>query len=291
MIGYSSVSHMGYVMMGLATLNLVGINGAVLQMFAHGVMTALFFAMVGGLYDQAHTREMSVFGGLAGKMPLFTMFFIFAGLSGVGLPGLAGFVAEFNIFVGVFRTYPVLGVLAVAAAAVSAAYVFRMFSLVFFGAFNPRWSALKDLQKTEIFAGAVLAGAILFMGVYPKPFTDRISPSVSALPNVTDPTRTERQGRPNPLTPFPQGKGEPIRREPGSDQSRPDGTTPIIGARFIPPDTAVAADVVNSGAAPAAVMPVATAVPAVAVLPERDGERTSGATNAAPLPLREGAGG
>src|SRR5581483_2282309 len=81
MIGYSSVSHMGYVIMGLATLNLVGIQGAVLQMFAHGVMTALFFAMVGALYDQAHTREMSVFGGLAGKMPLFSIFFILAGLS------------------------------------------------------------------------------------------------------------------------------------------------------------------------------------------------------------------
>lgn len=194
MIGYSSVSHMGYVMMGLATLNIVGVNGAVLQMFAHGVMTALFFAMVGALYDQAHTREMTVFGGLAGKMPAFSAFFILAGLSSVGLPSMAGFVAEFNIFVGVFRTYPVLGVLAVSAAAVSAAYVFRMYALVFFGQFNPRWSGLRDLQKTELFAGAVLAAAILFMGVYPKPFTDRITPSVRALPGVTDPTE-EREPR------------------------------------------------------------------------------------------------
>jgi NADH-quinone oxidoreductase subunit M len=150
-------------------------------------MTALFFAMVGALYDQAHTREMSVFGGLAGKMPLFSIFFILAGLSGVGLPALAGFVAEFNIFVGVFRTYPAIGGLAVLAAAVSAAYIFRMFALVFFGRFNPRWSGLRDLQKTELFGGAVLAAAILAMGVYPKPFTDRITPSVSDLPNVTPP--------------------------------------------------------------------------------------------------------
>jgi NADH-quinone oxidoreductase subunit M len=188
MIGYSSVSHMGYVIMGLATLNVVGINGAVLQMFAHGVMTALFFAMVGALYDQAHTREMSVFGGLAGKMPLFSAFFILAGLSGVGLPALAGFVAEFNIFVGVFRTYPVLGALAVMAAAFSAAYIFRMFALVFFGSFNPRWAGLRDLQKTELFAGALLAGSILFLGIFPKPFTERITPAVCALPGVTDPT-------------------------------------------------------------------------------------------------------
>ena len=214
MIGYSSVSHMGYVMMGLATLNLVGINGAVLQMFAHGVMTALFFAMVGALYDQAHTREMTVFGGLAGKMPLFTAFFILAGLSGVGLPGLAGFTAEFNIFVGVFRTYPWLGVLAVAAAAVSAAYTFRMFSLVFFGRFNPRWRALRDLQKTEVFAGAVLAASIIFMGVYPKPFTDRITPSVQELPGVEDPTaqqRAERSAAPSLPAPLPyEGRGEVV---------------------------------------------------------------------------------
>ena len=188
MIGYSSVSHMGYVMMGLATLNVVGVNGAVLQMFAHGVMTALFFAMVGALYDQVHTREMSVFGGLAGKMPMFAIFFILAGLSSVGLPGLAGFVAEFNIFVGVFRSYPVLGILAVIAVAFTAAYVFRMFALVFFGQANPHWGRLRDLQKTELFAGALLAGAILFLGVYPKPFVDRITPSVEALPGVTDPT-------------------------------------------------------------------------------------------------------
>jgi NADH-quinone oxidoreductase subunit M len=207
LIGYSSVSHMGYVMMGLATLNLVGINGAVLQMFAHGVMTALFFMMVGALYDQAHTREMTVFGGLAGKMPAFTALFILAGLSGVGLPSLAGFVAEFNIFVGVFRTYPVLGVLAVAAAAISATYTFRMFAVVFFGRFNPRWRGLRDLQKTELFGGAVLAASIIFMGVFPKPFTDRITPTVARLPNVTDPTtvavRSERSYRPDDFLPRP----------------------------------------------------------------------------------------
>ena len=194
MVGYSSVSHMGYVMMGLATLNVIGVNGAVLQMFAHGVMTALFFCMIGALYDQSHTREMIVYGGLAGKMPLFTIFFIIAGMSGVGLPALAGFVAEFHIFVGVFKSYPYLGALAVLAAALSAAYMLRMFAVVFFGRFNPRWSGLKDLQKTEIFGGVVLAGSILFMGIFPKPFTDRITPSVCNLPGVTDPTAERTHG-------------------------------------------------------------------------------------------------
>jgi NADH-quinone oxidoreductase subunit M len=186
MIGYSSVSHMGYVFMGLATLNVVGINGAVLQMFAHGVMTALFFAMVGAIYDQAHTRVIPGFGGLARVMPVFVIFFTIAGLSSLGLPGLAGFVAEFNIFVGVFESYPVFGALAVLAAAVTAAYILRMVGTAFFGELNPRWRGLRDLQKTEFVAGGLLVASIIWMGVYPKPFTDRIRDGIAALPDVVE---------------------------------------------------------------------------------------------------------
>jgi NADH-quinone oxidoreductase subunit M len=186
MIGYSSVSHMGYVFMGLATLNVVGINGAVLQMFAHGVMTALFFAMVGAIYDQAHTRVIPGFGGLARVMPVFVIFFTIAGLSSLGLPGLAGFVAEFNIFVGVFESYPIFGALAVLAAAVTAAYILRMVGTAFFGELNPRWRGLRDLQKTEFVAGGLLVASIIWMGVYPKPFTDRIRDGIAALPDVVE---------------------------------------------------------------------------------------------------------
>lgn len=184
MIGYSSVSHMGYVFMGLATMNIVGVSGAVLQMFAHGVMTALFFAMVGVIYDQAHTRVIPGFGGIARVMPIFVIFFTIAGLSSLGLPGLAGFVAEFNIFVGIFDSYPVFGGLAVLAAAVTAAYILRMVGTAFFGELNPRWRSLRDVQKTELVAGGLLVGAILWMGVYPKPFTDRIRDGVALLPGV-----------------------------------------------------------------------------------------------------------
>jgi NADH-quinone oxidoreductase subunit M len=183
-IGYSSVSHMGYVLMGLATLNIIGLNGAVLQMFAHGVMTALFFAMVGAIYDQAHTRVIPGFGGLARVMPLFVIYFTIAGLSSLGLPGLAGFVAEFNIFVGLFRSYPVFGALAILAAAVTAAYILRLVGTAFLGELNPRWRVLRDLQRTEIVAGGLLVLSILWMGLYPKPFTDRIRDGVTALPAV-----------------------------------------------------------------------------------------------------------
>lgn len=209
MIGYSSVSHMGYVMMGLATLNVVGLNGAVLQMFAHGVMTALFFAMVGAIYDQAHTRVIPGFGGLARVMPIFVIFFTIAGLSSLGLPGLAGFVAEFNIFVGVFRAYPwIFGALAVFAALITAAYILRMVGTAFQGELNPRWRGLHDVQKTEFVAGSLLAAAIIWMGVFPKPFVDRISDAVERLPGVQNEVSAEareegREQRPPVRPPGP----------------------------------------------------------------------------------------
>ena len=181
MVGYSSVSHMGYVLMGLATLNPIGVNGAVLQMFSHGVMTALMFAMVGAVYDQAHVRDMSVFGGLANKMPRFTAFFAIAGLASLGLPGLSGFVAEFHIFVGTFRTYPALGALAIFGAAITATYILRMLAMAFFGPFNERWSKLVEMTRWEQAAGAILIFFILFMGVWPAPFVDRISSTVMTL--------------------------------------------------------------------------------------------------------------
>jgi len=183
--GYSSVSHMGYVLMGLATMNEIGITGAVLQMFSHGVMTALVFLMIGALYDQAHTRDMKDFGGVAKVMPLWVIFYGIAGLANVGLPGFSGFTAEFHIFVGTFKTYPVFGALAIFAAALAAAYMLRMFATVFFGPFNTRWSDLKDLTPLERLSGGMLIASIVVMGVWWAPFTDRVAATVMLLPGVT----------------------------------------------------------------------------------------------------------
>ncbi len=186
MVGYSSVSHMGYVLMGLATMSTIGINGAVLQMFAHGVMTALMFAMVGGVYDQAHVRDMTIFGGLSRKMPRLTGFFAVAGLSSLGLPGLAGFIAEFHIFVGTFRSgYEWAGVLGIVAAAFTATYILRMLAMAFFGPFNERWGELKEMRPGEMVGGALLVFFIAFMGMWPAAFIDRISATVSHLPGVS----------------------------------------------------------------------------------------------------------
>jgi len=183
-IGYSSVSHMGFVLMGLATLNPIGVNGAVLQMFAHGVMTALMFAMVGAVYDQAHVRDMTGFGGLAQRTPRLAGFLAVAGLSSLGLPGLAGFIAEFHIFVGTFQTYPWAGVLGIAAAAITATYILRMLAMAFFGPFNEKWSELKEMRLGEQFGGALLIFFIAFMGLWPAPFIDRIADSVAAIRGI-----------------------------------------------------------------------------------------------------------
>ncbi|MBI1886092.1 MAG: NADH-quinone oxidoreductase subunit M [Chloroflexi bacterium] len=186
MVGYSSVSHMGYVLMGLATMNEIGINGAVLQMFAHGVMTALMFAMVGAIYDQAHARDMTIFGGLSRNMPRHASYWAVAGLSSLGLPGLAGFVAEFHIFVGTFQAdYIWAGALGILAAAITATYILRMLAFAFFGPFNERWASLKEMRIGEQFGGAVLIFFIAFMGMWPMPFVDRIAATVSRLPGIT----------------------------------------------------------------------------------------------------------
>ena len=183
--GYSSVSHMGYVLMGLATLSTIGVTGAVLQMFSHGVMTALVFLLIGALYDQAHTRDLKDFGGIARVMPLWVIAYVIAGLANVGLPGLSGFTAEFHIFVGTFQTYPLFGGLAIFAAALAAAYMLRMFSIVFFGPLNPRWKDLKDVTPLETVSAGLLIGSIVLMGVWWSLFTDRLEFTILNLPGVT----------------------------------------------------------------------------------------------------------
>ncbi len=186
MTGFSSVSHMGYVMVGLGTMNVIGWSGAVLQMFAHGVMTALFFLLIGGMYDQAHNRDIPNFSGMARQMPVWTIFFVIAGLASLGLPGMSGFVAEVHIFIGAFRAYPIVGGLAVLTAGITATYLLRMFSQAFFGEFNTRWSHLGDITWAERAGATVLALTILFMGLWPSPWVDRISTTIAqTIPGVT----------------------------------------------------------------------------------------------------------
>jgi NADH-quinone oxidoreductase subunit M len=172
---------MGYVVMGLATLEVFGITGAVLQMFSHGVMTALFFAMVGVIYNQSHLRDIGQLEGLTKRMKLTSGFFAIAGLASLGLPGLSGFVAELMVFIGVFKTYLPVGFLAVIGAAITAVYILRLLGKVFFGPIDQRWQQLEDLSRLEFFGALLLIGFLVLWGVYPWPIVELINSAVVPL--------------------------------------------------------------------------------------------------------------
>jgi NADH-quinone oxidoreductase subunit M len=180
-IGYSSVSHMGYVLLGIATLNTVGIDGAVAQMFAHGIMTALFFAVVGNIYHKAHTRQIAEFGGLAHQMPRIAYSFLIAGLASLGLPGLFNFVAEFSIFTGAIQVYPVRAVISIFAIVITAIYVLRVMMRVFFGPRNSRWDALPDAKGVEMVPLVILSGTLILFGVFPDLLMNMINNGVIPL--------------------------------------------------------------------------------------------------------------
>ena len=185
LMGFSSVSHMGYVFLGLGTFNAIGWSGAVLQMTAHGWMTALFFLLIGGMYDQSHNRDIPNFSGMAKQMPVWSIFFIFAAMASLGLPGLSGFIAELHIFIGTFRAYPIIGGLAVLTAAITTTYLIRVLAQAFFGEMNPRWAHLNEITWTERAGAAFLAIAILVLGLWPTPWIERIAPSIINIPGIT----------------------------------------------------------------------------------------------------------
>lgn len=166
-IGYSSVSHMGYVLLGISAMNTLSLDGAVAQMFAHGIMTALFFSLVGNIYHKAHTREIAAFGGLAHQMPRVAYGFMIASLASLGLPGLFNFVAEFAIFMGAIQVYPVRAIISIFAIVVTAIYVLRVMMKVFFGPRNPHWDHLTDAKGIEIVPFVILCGTLILFGVMP----------------------------------------------------------------------------------------------------------------------------
>ncbi|MER3404545.1 MAG: NADH-quinone oxidoreductase subunit M [Chloroflexota bacterium] len=180
-IGYSSVSHMGYVIVGISALTATALNGAMLQMFSHGIMTALFFALVGAIYDQAHTREIAAFGGLARRMPIVAAYFTVAGLASLGLPGLSGFVAEALIFLGTFQYNWIFGILAVFGVVLTATYILRLLARAFYGPLNPAWTGLRDALRSEAFAMTILVLTLVVVGVYPRLLTDPINTTVAPL--------------------------------------------------------------------------------------------------------------
>ncbi len=185
-VGYSSVSHMGVVGLGLSTVTAEGLNGAVFQMFAHGIMTALLFSSIGYIYDRTHTKLIPELGGLSRIMPVASTFFIIAAIAGMGVPGLANFWGELLVFMAALRAYPVLGIIAVVALVVTALFMLRVLQKTFYGPVNERFAKLPDISLWLGFPRIILVAVLLFLGFYPSFLFDMIRtasvPFMSGLP-------------------------------------------------------------------------------------------------------------
>ncbi len=183
-IGFSSVSHMGLVMLGFATLNPLGLTGAGLQMFSHGVMTALFFSIVGMVYDRAHTRMLPELGGMMQRMPWAGIAFLVAGFTSMGMPGFSGFVAEIPIYMGLWQGvaldpinlpgfmttpwfFPLAAVIAALSIVITAAYILLAVRRVFFGELPTQFAELPDVTALDKVALGVLSGLMIVLGLYP----------------------------------------------------------------------------------------------------------------------------
>jgi NADH-quinone oxidoreductase subunit M len=194
-IGYSSVSHMGFVLLGLATLNVRGMSGAVLQMFSHGIVASLLFAVVGRMvYDRTHTRQLDELGGLRTALPFAFWTFLIGGAASMGLPGFSGFVAEIQVLVGAFAMSPWLAVGAGMSIAVTAAYILNALHKVFFaeeehaaavghdahghgGAGEARWN-IPPISAPEVIAALILMALLVIVGLYPSIMLNMITPNI-----------------------------------------------------------------------------------------------------------------
>lgn len=197
LIAYSSVNHMGYVMLGIAAAvgyvapgkagamldvsRTTALNGAVLQMITHGIITGALFFLVGVIYDRAHTRDLNSFGGLARQMPVYAGIMMMASFASLGLPTLAGFVSEFMVFIGAFGTFKLITGLAVIGVVVTAAYFLWMIQRMFLGELNRQWVGLPDIDAGELAATVPLMALTLFIGLYPHPVLSIINTASTAV--------------------------------------------------------------------------------------------------------------
>ena len=188
LIAYSSVSHMGFVLLGISSigatagnLSPIGLTGAAMQLFTHGTITGLLFVMVGVVYDKAHTRHIPDLGGLAARMPIAAIAFMIAGLASLGLPGTSGFAAEIMVFLGTFPVHGGITALATVGVLLAAGYVLWTVQQVLFGPQDERWVHLTDVSPIEAVAPTLLMAAILIVGIYPALLSDVFKSGINDL--------------------------------------------------------------------------------------------------------------
>ena len=182
LIAYSSISHMGFVTLGLFIFNAYGVEGALVQMISHGFISAAMFLCVGVMYDRMHSRQIADYGGVVNTMPKFAAFFMLFSMANCGLPATSGFVGEFMVIMGAMKANFWIAFAAASTLIFGAAYTLWMYKRVVFGAIaNPRVAELKDLNGREFVVLGALAVAVLAMGIYPQPFTEVMHASVNEL--------------------------------------------------------------------------------------------------------------
>jgi NADH-quinone oxidoreductase subunit M len=182
LVAYSSIAHMGFVTLGFFIFSELGISGGIVQMISHGFISGAMFLCIGVLYDRVHSREIASYGGVVNTMPTFTAFAVFFAMANCGLPGTSGFVGEWMVILGTVKFNFWLGLLAATTLVFGAAYTLWMVKRVYFGdVANAEVKALADINSREFTMLALLAAAVLWMGVYPKPFTDVMHQSVTQL--------------------------------------------------------------------------------------------------------------
>lgn len=181
LIAYSSVSHMGFVLLGYSAFTPEAVSGAMFQMVAHGLISPMLFLIAGVIYDRAHTRDINGFGGLASHMPEYTGLMGLAFMASLGLPGLAGFIGEILVLLGAFPAFKLLTIISATAMIITAAYYLWTIQRMFLGPFNTKWEALKDLNPRERLVLYPLAMTIIFFGVYPMPVFHLVNHALHTL--------------------------------------------------------------------------------------------------------------
>ena len=185
LIAYSSVAHMGFVTLGIFTIQQQGIEGSIIQMISHGLVSAALFLCVGVVYDRMHSRLISSYGGIVTIIPKYSILFMLFTLAALGLPGTSGFIGEFLILMGVFKDNFLVAVIASLGVILGAAYMLWLYKRVVFGKLtNPDLTKMVDLNKSEYFILTCLAIPTLFFGFYPEPLINTIEVSVNDLINM-----------------------------------------------------------------------------------------------------------
>jgi NADH-quinone oxidoreductase subunit M len=257
LVAYSSVSHLGFVMLGVFALNYQGIEGGILQMINHGLSTGALFLIVGLIYERRHTRMIKDFGGLSKQMPVYAALFMVVTLSSIGLPGLNGFIGEFTILIGAFKALwmkdvvfnvplsTLMVLLAASGIVLGAAYMLWLYQRVMFGKLeNPENQNLKDLNFREVMTLVPIIVFCVWIGVYPKPFLRFMDAAVMNTVKITNPQSAAAEEaqieayharKAAVAAPAMHGAGHaPATEHPGSEAVHEEHTMPMEGHESMP---------------------------------------------------------